>query len=248
MPAEALSCPQCGAPLALSAQPQLTICIYCNATVRVSHPAGGAVPAADVVATAKEPTPEALAEIKQLLVNGQRAEALARYQALTGLAEAEANTALQSLVNQVSIAIIRNQELNAWGWLYVALAVFALGFSIVAGAMQWLSGPWAWLIVIGANLWLAFWLRPVFNTLQMLGAVRAPATVLKIAPIGVWNKVHFFRVLLEVTPAQAPPFQAQLNLPVRAQSVHKLHPHTQLEVRYLPNNVERMVFNRILHY
>ena len=70
MPAQlqALNCPNCAAPLQVEANQSLALCLYCNASVRITYPAGHQPqPAADPAVQT-----ETIEQVKQLLLAGRQ--------------------------------------------------------------------------------------------------------------------------------------------------------------------------------
>ncbi len=62
--------------------------------------------------------------------------------------------------------------------------------------------------------------------------------------MGEARGVHTFRVLLEVRPSDGGAFQTELNLPVREKNLSKLHTDTVIQVKYLPGDTRRVIFER----
>jgi hypothetical protein len=244
----ALNCPNCAAPLQVEANQALTICLYCNSNIRLTDPGANQVqPAADP--TLQTDTVE---QIKQLLLAGRQPEALLLYREKTGASEAQAVQTIRNLGNQISAHIVTGQQLSNSGIFLVVFAFLALFAGLVTAASQTL--PFilaAALIVVG--LFFALILgRSFLTSLRYLRAQTAPAAVLRLAPIGQvqtsGGPVHTFRLLLEVRPSHDPPFQAQMNMPVRQHNLAHLHENTILQVKYLPNNPDSVVFNKLLSH
>jgi hypothetical protein len=250
MPAQlqALNCPNCAAPLQVEASQSLTVCLYCNASVRITYPAGHAPqPAAD-------PTipPDTIEQIKQLLLAGRQPEALLLYREKSGASEAEAAQAIRNLGQQITAHIVTGQQLSYFGLLLVGLALLALLAGLITAVTGALPPVAAIAMIIPGLFILLIYGRALLASLRYVRAQTAPAAVLRLAPIGQFTgrggTVHTFRLLLEVRPANAPPFQAQMSLPVRAGSLAKLHENTIIEVKYLPQDPNSVIFNRVISH
>jgi hypothetical protein len=94
---------------------------------------------------------------------------------------------------------------------------------------------------------LFFYGPAVITTLRFLGAPVAPATTLKLAPVGTTRiggqKVHTLIALLEVRPAQGQPFQAEMLVPVRDQNLARARAGEILRVKYLPGDPPRLIYH-----
>jgi hypothetical protein len=245
---QALNCPNCAAPLQVEANQTLALCLYCNTSVRITYAAGHQPqPEADTTIS-----PDTIEQVKQLLLAGRQPEALLLYREKTGTGEAEAVQTIRNLGRQVTAHIVTGQQLSYFGVLLVTLAILALlgGLgAVISGVLPPISA----LVLLPPGLFILFiYSRATVASLRYARAQTAPAAVLRIAPIGQFTssngEIHTFRLLLEVRPNSAPPFQAQMNLPVRASGLNKLHQNTILEVKYLPDDPNSVIFNRTLSY
>ncbi|MBL8058580.1 MAG: hypothetical protein JNK29_17885 [Anaerolineales bacterium] len=244
MPLESLSCPKCGAPLHLEAGQTLTVCLYCNSTVRVPA-AGAAAPTAAVVERA---LPEAdLEAVKKLLGTGRRAEALAAYRQMTGADAAETEAAVENLGRQLTAAVLYRQLLRPVG-LVLFLAFTLLLAAVIGG---WLAGwlnPWVALVVGALAAWQwVFFLGPLVRTVRYWRAPIAEAVTLKLAPIGVFKRsgedIFAFRVWLEVRPAAGAPFRAEIQLPVRESNLARARAGAVLRVKSFPGDPASVLFH-----
>ena len=237
-----LYCPNCGAPLHPGPDRGLIICLYCNSAIRIQM---AAQPQATVESSIAA---DSMAEVKQLLLAGHQQEALSLYQRRTGADMADAESAIADLSRQVSLDIIRSQTLTPYGILAVFMVALLLAVSAAAGLLGRLHP----LLAIGlagfAILNLLFFAPSIRATIAFLGASIAPATVLKLAPVGTitmrGKSVHTFKFLLEVRPETGAPFQAELLVPVRNESLLRAQPGAVLRVKYLPHDPARMIFYR----
>jgi hypothetical protein len=246
MTAEALNCPNCNAPLPMPGAGGLWVCLYCNSLVRLQAPTGEAPRAALAGAVA----PEAMAEIKQLVLAGRRAEALERYRQAAQATPEEAEQAVALLARALSAAVIRRQQLNALGLFLVGSSAVAVAALLALAARGALAPQWALLLGLGPLAMLAVFAPGIRTSLRYLGARAAPAAILQHTYIGELQPgqrpIYTYRLLLEVRPPGAPPFQAELMLPVRHQSLAALRPGALLQVKYLPGDPASLLFDKRL--
>lgn len=236
-----LSCPNCGAPLAVTEEQTVALCLYCDTVVRLAPapaPSPDAARAADI-------GPETVHEIKQLLLQGRRSDAIRLYQQAAGVDEAEAAAAVLAFSRQLALGVVQAQQLNPRGALLFLLFLLGLVAAVVAG-IAGVIPAWA-AMVLGVVALILLWplARGTLTTIRYLGATRAEATVLRAAPIGEIGEAHVFRVLLEVRPVDGAPFPAEMNLPVRRRNVPNLRPGLVLRVKYLCADPSSVVFDSV---
>ena len=237
---QSLNCPNCGAPLHMAPGQSLVLCAYCASNVRVS-----AVSDARAEATAESVLPpDIAAQVKQLLFDGQRQAAIALYTQETHVSAADAEQAIQAFGSQVVLDIIQAQQLDGLGVMLILLCLLLLLASLGAWFAGLLPPPVAVVLALAAIFLMLPFRRAARTTLRFFGARSAPATVVKVAPIAVARGVHTYRILLEVRPADASSFRTEMNLPVREQNVSKMQPGLQMQVKYLPGDTRRVVFDR----
>jgi hypothetical protein len=239
-----LHCPNCGAPLPPKVQSGLAVCLYCNATVRI-QPDEATSP--ETIATVEARLDaERMAEIKQMLLAGHRSEALQCYQQLTGAGDVDAEQAVGDLGRQLTVDIVRHQNLTPYGVLMVILwAVVFIGAG-AAGLAGRLHPLLAILATVFAGWNLFFYYPAVRTTLRYMGAPVALANTLKLAPIGQFylrgRTVHAFKVWLEVRPKAGQPFQAEMILPVREKNLPRAREGEVIQVKYLPNRPGQVIY------
>lgn len=248
MQLKALNCPNCAAPLQVEANQALTICLYCNSSIRLTYPGPNqAQPAADSTLPA-----DTIEQIKQLLLAGRQPEALLLYREKTGATEDQAVQTIRNLGNQISAHIVTGQQLSNTGILLITFALLALSVGLVTAVTRTLPFILAAVLIAVGLFFVLILGRSFLTSLRYLRAQTAPAAVLRLAPIGQVQTssgpVHTFRLLLEVRPPQGLPFQAQMNMPVRHHNLAHLHENTILQVKYLPNNPNSVVFNKLLSH
>jgi len=246
MSIETLNCPNCAAPLHPQPGQPLTICLYCNSTIRLNLSA-----AQSTAAVETSIQPEVMEQVRQLMMSGRRAEAAQMYQQKTGTSAQDAQAAVNDLGKQITFSTIQRQQLTPYGIVFVLVSALLLGVS----AIGWVTGRLHPLIAVAltgfALLQFAVFGRSLLTTLKFLGARTAPATTLKLAPIGVTKlrdtTVHSFKVLLEVRPETGQPFRAEILLPVRSENLSRAQPGAVIRVKYLPNDPGSVIFDSRLY-
>lgn len=239
MTLETLACPNCTAPLPLSPEQALTVCLYCSATIRVPSPAAPA-------AIENTLAPTDMAQIKQLVLHGRQAEASQHYQQQTGASAADATAVIQSLGRELSLGIIFQQRLRPLGILFVSLCTLVLVASLAA-ALAGIWSRWLALPLAGfAGLNLLLFRRGIGNSIKYRRASTAPATVLKITTIGLVKKqgqtIYAMRALLSVQPEHQDPFQAEITFPVREKNLLRAQPGLVIQVKYLVDDPQSVIY------
>lgn len=237
----ALACPNCGAPLPAPAANNAVLCVYCNSAIRLQ--AGEATPTAVVEYSLEEAQ---MARLKQLILDGKKAEVIPEYQQITGASQADAARTIEELENTLSMGIVLRQQLTPLGWGLFVGSLLVLGgcaYAYLNGRLSpWLAAPLA--LISLANI--ALYARSLRTSLEFLGAPVARARVLKLAQVGEVRMgrqmVHTFKVLLEVRPEDAPAFQAEMLLPVRHENLERVRTGVDFKVKYLRDNPQRLVY------
>jgi hypothetical protein len=95
MAVESLTCPKCGAPLQIDKNATTTVCSYCNSALRIAKDVFD-----QATATLAEDTDDSqiyIVEIKRLLQEGKKIEAIKLYREQTGVGLAEAKRIVEAL-------------------------------------------------------------------------------------------------------------------------------------------------------
>ncbi len=245
MKTEAIICPNCGAPLALgpvlktAAPDKLALCIYCNSSIRlIAAEPGAGSPTVD--STASEVPPEVGEKVKQLIVDGERAAAIAYYAERAGITAAEAEAAVNRLANPLALRLTRQSPLDLWAIVLSLVIIAGLAWLVVWTLGQALRGDW--LYVLAAAVCAAMlaarvrWLAPklVSTWVHQYGAV-GRARILKVAAISpsVRKGGTLVVVLLEVQPAGGgAAFRDEETWLIRSESLYKIQPEHVIPVRY----------------
>jgi hypothetical protein len=175
--ADALNCPNCGAPLRPSLHSPLALCLYCGSSVRLQADESSS-PVVDATLDENE-----LARLKQLLLDGGREEAVRLYVQMSGADETAARMAVSGLGRQISLDIIRSQNLTPYGAWMVTLWSLLLLASLAAAALQRLHLLVALALAAYAGFNMALFLPALRTSLRYLRAPVAPAVTLKLSPV-----------------------------------------------------------------
>ena len=242
MSIETMNCPNCGAPLPLTAR-ETWVCLYCQSLVRRQPD-----DEAPGVVVDKSVTEEEMAEIKQALLNHSRENATQLFQQLTGSTEEVARSAIDELGRQLSLKAIIQQQLSATGWLFVVVWLGLIVGTLWAWATGLLSGLVA-VLLAGFALYNLVSLYPtILISLRYMKAPRARATTVNFAYIGKTllrrEPVHLYKILLDVQPEGAESFLAQALIPVRERNRSRVQVGHVLRVKYLPDQEDSVIFDR----
>jgi hypothetical protein len=230
---EAMVCPNCGAPLDTQGGQLQSICLYCNSLLRIvvkdelSH-----------AHTERKIDEELMSQVKQLVLDGKSLEAAQLYQNEQCVDEGQAAQVIKDLGRQISLSVVRRQQLTSSGRAMVLFFAMLLAASILAGLNGWLSGWVAGLIALIAAFNLVYFTPALRATLRFRRAKIAPAITQKVVRVGVIRRrgadIYTIKALLEVKPDDGPPFQTELVLPVREQNLARAVPGEIIQVKVLP--------------
>jgi hypothetical protein len=227
-----LACPACGAPLRLSDDQRQTLCLYCGSTVTI---AGAGASERPEVKTGMPP--EALEQVKQLLVEGRQAEAVQLYQRQAGVSEAEARETLKTLVGEIARRTIVRQPISNLG-IALMLIIDTLGLALMLWGWQtdtWLAVAGGLGLIVFESL--AFASALLIRIRYEMGAP-APAVVRRFVRVGELNvagqpePIQIVRLWLEVRPSSQPSFKVEKNVAMRKQSLAQLVAGVVIEVRH----------------
>jgi hypothetical protein len=244
MKTEAINCPNCGAPLAfdaekISSQHKLVLCIYCNSSIRLT-PAEPGAPSTKMESTKVETAPEVGEEVKQLIVDGKRSEAIAYYAEHAGISTAEAEAAVDRLSIPLAFRLIHQSPLDLWAILLSLAIIGGLAWLTGWTLLQALQGTWFYLLasvlcgylLVGRIRWLVP--KAVSTWVHTFGT-RGRGKILKVAAISptVRKGGTLVVVLLEVQPdGGGEPFRDEESWLIRNESLYKIQPGHVIPVRY----------------
>lgn len=159
---ESLNCPNCGAALQVEPGASVVTCTYCNSTIRTAEIAPPAGPGAL--------TAEHVEEIRQLLRQGQRIEAIKRYRQYSDVGLKEAKDAVDALAEEMGITF---QESSGWScWV------------LVVGFLLWIAALAVTPILVDQGLRALQVTEPWVGLAQF--AVMALVVVVPIVGFFVW--------------------------------------------------------------
>lgn len=239
---EALNCPNCGAPLHMQPNQDLTLCVYCDTTIRVNYSTSGE-------ASLKKQTTlqaEDAQLIKGLLLDGRREQAIEAYQRIAQVSKEEALKAIDALARDAAFKVIFNQRLNLAGVLMLCGYMALLGLSIWARMNEVISVNISRVAVILILFLSAPLVRGLGTTLRYFSARSGVATVLKYAQIGKAGKAYAFRLLVNVQTENEPAFQTEMSLAVGEQRISKLQNGLRLNVKYLSGQPDSVLYEGVL--
>ncbi len=238
MKLEALTCPNCGAPLHIQANQDLALCVYCDTTIRITYSDE------DKVSLASQNTlkPQDAGQIKSLLLDGKREQAIEAYQRATHVTEAEAQKAIDALARDAAFKVIFSQRLNLVGILMLCGYMTLLGLSVWARLNEIISINISRIVVILILFLAAPLVRGLGITLRYLAARSAVATVLKYAQIGKAGKAYAFRLLVNIQPQDGAAFQTEMNVAVGEKRISKVQNGLRINVKYLPNQPDSVLY------
>jgi hypothetical protein len=217
------------------------VCLYCNSTVRI--PPDDSRPAV-VENTLAEADMHAL---QQLLLAGRREQAVQRYLETTGAGEAAARDAIQELVRQVSVDVVRNQQLTGKGIWYVVLYAVVCLTAVLAGLAGQID-PLVAITIAALTVWQLWGLLPSIRlSMQFRKAIRAEVTVLKAARLGEIKRragqTYAMKLLVEVHPPEGTSYQAELLAPVRETGLGQVQAGKEFHVKYLPDDPQKILID-----
>lgn len=232
-----LNCPNCGAPLRLADSQRRTLCLYCGSSIQLERPT--TPPSTNL----SLPT-DVYDQLKQLIVDGRRAEAIELYRQHAGVTEAEALETLTSLIRDLTRRTLVQQPISNLGLIIMFTLDTIFGLLIVWGA--WVEN-W-WLVALGVGLLvvetLAFGAAMYARIVQQFGrparaVVRRLTRLGEIVLHGQAQPVLVVRLWLEVQPPGQSPFWVERNIIAKPETYAKLKPSLVIEVKH--NNVGHVI-------
>lgn len=237
-------CPNCGAPLDLSATRTAALCLFCNASLRVAHTDSDG---ATATLAPRALSPEELEHVKHLVLHDREAEAIAHYARAAQVSPDEAESAVKSLHLKAWNEISRHMPLNAAG-----LVGFVVVLALLVGATAWAAEhtaetPWLWAVVALFGLLslglLRRLLRHLRSTLVRTFGATGRGRVVGCTQVGTISErdAYVLAVVFEVTPdAGGAPFVDRELLSVSAAVRDKLVVGNTVRVRF--NGGRTLVF------
>jgi uncharacterized Zn finger protein (UPF0148 family) len=238
---ESLNCPNCGAPLNVKQGEDITFCLYCNSSIHISkHEDTG-----EHSATHTGIPPEIINEVKQLISEGKKAEAVEMYQKAANISRPEAEKLINTLVKGITDRIILERPLNAKGIMFSVLslliiisAVYALLSGIANGTVFKVI---CWVLLFFGSLNIISIIRSIIATIKFFTRKWTKATILKFAMISQKKNLSFFKVFLEVKEPGGETFRGETNIMMKTEDIAKLQEGRTIDVKYLEGNKKNIV-------
>lgn len=231
-------CPNCGAPLGLRDGQTHVICAYCDLSLRVESAAPGAANATGPSLTSEQVSPEDIRRVKELVLDGKRADAIALYSKVANLSPGEAEQAVEQLFIPELFKILRRMPINALGCSIALLLIAGAAAGLTWAVLNLADDPGNALLAIVCALALFFfvrWLVPkALSALVARFGAKGRARVHKRSVIkGYARGGSVVLVLFEVQPeAGGATFYDEEALLVLDASLPKLEPGNVIAVRY----------------
>lgn len=237
-----LNCPSCGAPVAWQATSSISVCIYCNSSLRIS----GKDNAKPAVIKMDEVSAATIDEVKRLLIAGSPDKAVDFYSKQAGIEYFEASRAVGGIRKTLGY----KPPLNEKG-IYMVLGLGLVSLCGLAGGIFLLiKGFVGWGIALG----ILSILFAVVNRLALGDSLDAylllrrgiPARAMiqktwAIKPVTIGGvKGTLVRLLLEAYPDNGAPFQAEANCLVSQSCEEKFQVKSFVEICFsedLPHKV-----------
>jgi LSD1 subclass zinc finger protein len=227
-------CPSCGAPLPIKPGQRHVICVFCN-TSSLIH--------ATYTASPPQLTPDNISrqdieQLKQLVLDGKRDEAIDFYVYKAGVPRPEAETAVNDMLLSEYWRLTRELPLNAFGFiLYFTLIGFGFGLALI-GAVLVMNGTLPFLVLVPLGGAFALWqflrfVPKVISTWVSAYGAQGRARVMNVATLRTFPDCVMVQVAFEVTPSNGSHrFVDEEILMLRSESIDKLRPNNVIMVRF----------------
>jgi len=235
---EALTCPNCGAPLDVKPGEDITFCLYCNSTIHIGkhEETGEHQETGEHKVTHMQIPPEVISEIKQLVLSGKKEEAIEKYQKAANVGKPEAEKFVDFLLSRLTNVLILNRPLSAKGYLICSLflvILIATIYALVSGAAKdTLLNTVCWVLLFASAFNLLALNRPIITTIKYLPIKWTKATILKFQFINQKKKYSFFKVLLDVKKPDGTSFRSETNIMIKTENAAKLQEGKTIDVKY----------------
>ena len=241
---ESLNCPNCGAPLNVKQDDDIAFCSYCNSSIHINkHEETG-----EHNVVHKAISPEDIRKIKQLIMSGNKTQAIALYQKVSDTDELQASKIIELFVKGITNKISLNRPLSIKGIIFSLLFLLVFIFSayiLISGISKLgIVKVICWVLMIFINLISIS--RSIFVTIKYSTKKWTKATILKYFLISEKKKLSFFKVLLDVQETGGNSFRTETNIVIKTDDIAKLQEGKTIDVKYFPeekNNLLASVMN-----
>lgn len=235
-----IHCPNCGAPLHVTGEQTLAICLYCNSSVRITPPPQPDGQSSPPQASVHDIPQEVIETVKQMVVEGKRFQAVAYYQEQAGLTHAEADFAVSQIVLPLVFKMTHQVPLTALGIGMVMSIVILAAAGLVLSIHQMANGQ-SWFFLVAALCVLLLYERIRFlapklrSTWVASRGALGNARILKRAIVRskMMRDGALVLLLMEVTPDDGQPaFTDEESVLVLEKSLPKVQAGNTIRVRF----------------
>lgn len=238
---EALSCPNCGAPLNVKHGEEITFCLYCDSSIRITkHEDSG-----EHSALHTEIPKEIIEEVKKLIVSGDKVKAAELYQKAANVSNEEALKQIDVFTTAITNKIILKRPLSAKGVFIFSLfliILFSAIYILLSGvANTTFTKIVCWIIISFMSLNLLSISQSIFLTIKYSQKKWNDAAILKYYLISQKKKLSFYKVLLEVKEPNGSTFRTETKIVIKTQDTSKLQEGKTISVKYFPDEKDNVV-------
>ena len=236
---EVQKCPMCGAPLRIHPHDTTALCVYCDAPITIHRGSQGEYQLSEDQALGRE----AATQIKKLLASGQEAQASLLYAQRTGVSAEEANQTIVNFSEHTQVSLFFRSTLNALG---MSTALLLLGLVGLSGWLITVKPGIGIAVIVPALLFLLLLRGQFIRTIHYLTSARiGQARVLYHALLlDKIEDIRIARVNLEVHGPDGERFEVETHIKVRESALSKIQSGQVLEVKYLPNQPDSVLYGR----
>ncbi len=238
---ESLNCPNCGAPLDIKPNEDITFCLYCDSSIRISKQEG--TEEKSVVHT--EIPNEIIEEVKKLILSGDKAKATELYQNAANVSKEEASKQIEAFTASITNKIILKRPLSTKGILISTLFFLILISSVYILASGIANTTFTkivcWVMISFMSLNLLSIMQSILLTIKYSSKKWNDATILKYYFISQKKKLSFFKVLLEVKEPNGSTFRTETKIMIKTTDIAKLQEGKTISVKYFPEEKDNVV-------
>lgn len=238
---EALSCPNCGAPLDIRPNEEFTFCQYCDSSIRISKNEGTGVQSAVHTEIPKE----VIEEVKKLLSSGDKAKAAELYMKAANVKEDEAMKQIEVFLNSITNKIALRRPLSLKGIIILILFFLVLITSAYALASGIASSGFVkilcWVVLSFMTLNILSLSQSIIVTIKYSSIKWNNARILKYYLISQKKKLSYYKVLLEVTEPSGSTFQTETKIMIKTAYSAKMQEGKIISVKYFPNEKDNVL-------
>ncbi len=238
---EALNCPNCGAPLNVKPDEEITFCQYCDSSIRISKQEE----TGEQSAVHTEILKEVIEEVKNLISSGDKTKAIELFQKAANISESEARKQIEEFVTQITNRIVLRRPLSIKGIMFSVLFLLiaiATGYALISGnANSVIVKIVCWVFFIFSSLNFLSLGRSIIITIKYSTKKWTNATILKYYFISQKKKFSFFKVLLEIKEPDGNSFRTETKIMIKTADLAKLQEGKIIDVKYFPDEKDNVV-------